>query len=77
MAYDFFRAIRRLEIRVRKRFPGETFLEGNPKKAGEWVVNYSSPRICATVTRTRQGMIEEIEAAGFDYVPQKRIYRRQ
>ena len=76
MAFDFFRAIRRLEIQVRKRLPGETFLEGDPKKAGEWVVSYSSPRVCATVTRTRAGMIEEIEAAGFEYVPQKRIYRR-
>ena len=77
MAFDFFRAIPRLEIRVRKRLPGETFLEGDPKKAGEWVVDYSSPRICATVTRTRPGMIEEIEAAGFEYSPRKRVYRRQ
>lgn len=77
MAFDFFRAIRRLEIRVRKRLPGEAFLEGDPKKAGEWVIDYLSPRVCATVTRTRAGMIEEIEAAGFEYVPQKRIYRRE
>lgn len=76
MAFDFFRAIHMLEIRVRKRLPGETFLEGDPKKAGEWVIGYSSPRVCATVTRTLKGMIEEIEAAGFEYVPRKRVYRR-
>ena len=77
MAFEFFRAISPLEIRVRKRLPGEAFLEGDPEKAGEWVVDYSSPRICATMPFTRKRMIEEIEAAGFEYSPRKRVYRRQ
>ena len=77
MAFDFFRAISPLEIMVRKRLPGETFLEGDPRIAGEWIVTYSSPRDSVQVSRTRQGMIEEIKAAGFEYSPRKRVYRRQ
>ena len=77
MAFDFFRAISPLEIRVRPRRAGENVLVGDPRIAGEWVMTYSSPRVCATVTRTRQGMIEESKAAGFEYSPRKRVYRRQ
>lgn len=76
MAFDFFRAISPLEIRVRPRRAGEVLLCGDPRDDGNWVINYSSPRVCATMPLTRKRMIEEIEAAGFEYVPQKRIYRR-
>lgn len=76
MAIEFFRAISPLEIRVRPRRAGENVLIGDPRIAGDWIVTYSSPRDSVQVSRTRKGMIEEIEAAGFEYVPQKRIYRR-
>ena len=76
MAFEFFRAISPLEIMVRPRRAGETLLCGDTREDGDWVINYSSPRVCATMPLTRNRMIEEIEAAGFDYVPQKRIYRR-
>lgn len=74
MSFEFFRAISPLEIRVRPRRAGEVIFD--PRTDGEWVMTYSSPRVCATMPFTRKRMIEEIEAAGFDYVPQKRIYRR-
>ena len=77
MAFDFFRAISPLEIKVRPRRAGETLLCGDPREDGNWVISYSSPRVCATMPLTRKRMIEEIEAAGFEYSPHKRVYRRQ
>ena len=77
MAFDFFRAISPLEIRVRPRRAGETLWRGDTREAGDWVINYSSPRVCATMPFTHKRMIEEIEAAGFEYSPRKRVYRRQ
>ena len=77
MAFDFFRAISPLEIKVRPRRAGENVLVGDPRIAGDWIVTYSSPRDSVQVSRTRQGMIEEIKAAGFEYSPRKRVYRRQ
>ena len=76
MALDFFRAISPLEIKVRPRRDGEDVLIGDPRIAGDWIVTYSSPRDSVQVSRTRKGMIEEIEAAGVEYSPRKRIYRR-
>ena len=76
MAFDFFRAISPLEIKVRPRRAGETILCGDPREDGNWVINYSSPRVCATMPLTRERMIEEIEAAGFEYSPHKLVYRR-
>lgn len=75
MAFEFFRAISPLEIRVRPRRAGEVIF--NPRTDGDWVIDYSSPRVCATMPLSRKRMIEEIEAAGFEYSPHKRIYRRQ
>lgn len=77
MAFDFFRAISPLEIRVRPRRAGETLLCGDTREDGDWVINYSSPRVCATMPLTRKRVIEEIKAAGFEYSPRKRVYRRQ
>lgn len=77
MAFDFFRAISPLEIKVRPRHAGETLLCGDKHDDGDWVIDYSSPRVCATMPLTRKRMIEEIEAAGFEYSPRKRVYRRQ
>lgn len=76
MAFEFFRAISPLEIRVRKRLSGEALLCWGPREGGDWVINYSSPRVCATMPLTRKRMIEEIEAAGFEYSPHQRVYRR-
>ena len=75
MAFDFFRAISPLEIRVRPRRAGEVIFD--PREDGNWVISYSSPRVCATMPLTRKRMIEEIEAAGFEYSPRQRVYRRQ
>ena len=44
MAFDFFRAISPLEIKVRPRRAGENVLVGDPRIAGDWIVTYSSPR---------------------------------
>lgn len=76
MAFEFFRAISPLEIKVRPRRAGETLLCGYSRDDGDWVISYSSPRVCATMPLTRKRMIEEIEAAGFEYAPWKRVYRR-
>lgn len=76
MAFDFFRAISPLEITVRPRRAGETLLCGDPREDGNWVISYSSPRVCATMPLTRKRMIEEIEAAGFKYSPHQQVYRR-
>lgn len=75
MAFEFFRAISPLEIRVRPRRAGEVIFD--PRTDGEWVMTYSSPRVCATMPFTRKRMIEEIEAAGFKYSPRIRVYRRK
>lgn len=77
MAFEFFRAISPLEIKVRPRRAGEALLCGNPHDDGDWVIGYSSPRVCATMPLTRERMIEEIEAAGFEYSPNQRVYRRR
>ena len=77
MAFDFFRAISPLEIKVRPRRADEALLCGDKRDDGGWVIDYSSPRVCATMPLTRKRMIEEIEAAGFEYSPRKRVYRRQ
>lgn len=73
--FEFFRAISPLEIRVRPRRAGEVIFD--PRTDGDWVIDYSSPRVCATMPLTRKRMIEEINAAGFEYSPRKRVYRRQ
>ena len=76
MAFDLFRHLAPLDIRVRKLRPHEDVVRGDPHIAGDWVIAYSSPRASIQVSRTRLGMIEEIEAAGFEYAPRKRVYRR-
>ena len=49
MAFDFFRAISPLEIRIRKRRAGEVIFD--PRTDGEWVMTYSSPRVSSTFPR--------------------------
>lgn len=73
--FEFFRAISPLEIRVRPRRAGEVIF--NSRTDGDWVIDYSSPRVCATMPLSRKRMIEEIKAAGFEYSPSKRVYRRK
>ena len=76
MTLEFFRAISPLEIKVRPLRAGETLLRCYSRDDGDWMIDYSSPRVCATMPLTRKRMIEEIEAAGFEYSPHKRVYRR-
>lgn len=70
-----------IEITVRKLHAGNDVWRDNvifygAAEEGEWQLTISTNAGDMLVSRTRQGMIDELEAAGFEYVPQKRIYRR-
>ena len=70
-----------IEITVRKLRAGDDVWRDNvifygAAEEGEWQLTISTNAGDSLVSRTRQGMIDELDAAGFEYVPQKRIYRR-
>ena len=70
-----------IEITVRKLHAGDDVWRDNvifygAAEEGEWQLTISTNAGDSLVSRTRQGMIDELDAAGFEYVPQKRIYRR-
>lgn len=70
-----------IEITVRKLHAGEDVWRDNvifygAAEEGEWQLTISTNAGDRLVSRTRQEMIDELGAAGFEYVPQKRIYRR-
>lgn len=81
MAFIGFNNVTPIEITVHKLHAGEDVWRDNvlfygAAEDGEWQVAISTKDGDIRVTRTRQGMIDELEAAGFEYVPQKRVYCR-
>ena len=81
MAFIGFNNVKPLEITVRKLHAGDDVWRDNvifygAAENGEWQIAISTKDGDILTNRTRQGMIEEIEAAGFEYVPRKRVYRR-
>ena len=81
MAFIGFNNVKPLEITVRKLHAGDDVWRDNvifygDAYEGEWQLTISTKDGDILTNRTRQEMIEEIEAAGFEYVPRKRVYRR-
>lgn len=81
MAFIGLKNVKPLEITVRKLHAGEDVWRDNvifygAAEDGEWQVTISTKDGDIRTNRTRQGMIDELDAAGFEYVPQKRVYRR-
>ena len=81
MAFIGLNNVKPLEITVRKLHAGDDVWRDNvvfhgAAENGEWLLTISTKDGDIRTNRTRKGMIEEIEAAGFEYVPRKRIYRR-
>lgn len=81
MAFIGFNNVKPLEITVRKLHAGDDVWRDNvifygAAENGEWQIAISTKDGDILTNRTRKGMIEEIEAAGFEYVPRKRVYRR-
>lgn len=71
-----------IEITVRKLHAGNDVWRDNAifygaAEEGEWQVTISTKDGDIRTNRTRQGMIDELEAAGFEYSPHKRVYRRE
>lgn len=81
MAFIGLNNVKPLEITVRKLHAGDDVWRDNvifygAAENGEWQIAISTKDGDILTNRTRKGMIEEIEAAGFEYVPRKRVYRR-
>lgn len=81
MAFVGLKNVTPIEITVRKLHAGDDVWRDNvifygAAEDGEWQVTISTKDGDIRTNRTRQGMIDELEAAGFEYVPQKRVYRR-
>ena len=81
MAFVGLKNVTPIEITVRKLHAGDDVWRDNvifygAAEEGEWQLTISTKDGDILTNRTRQGMIEEIEAAGFEYVPRKRVYRR-
>lgn len=81
MAFIGLNNVKPLEITVRKLHSGDDVWRDNvifygAAENGEWQIAISTKDGDILTNRTRKGMIEEIEAAGFEYVPRKRVYRR-
>ena len=71
-----------IEITVRKLHAGNDVWRDNvifygAAEEGEWQLTISTNAGDMLVSRTRQGMIDELDAAGFEYSPHQRVYRRQ
>lgn len=81
MAFVGLKNVTPIEITVRKLHAGDDVWRDNvifygAAENGEWQLTISTKDGDIRTNRTREGMIEEIEAAGFECVPRKRVYRR-
>ena len=73
--------IKHIEITARKLHAGDDVWRDNvifygAAEKGEWQVTISLKDGDIRKSGTREWMIDQLEAAGFEYVPRKRIYRR-
>ena len=81
MAFVGLNKVEHIEVRVKKIYHGMDIIIDNalaPLKGedGDYQITISCERVHIKTVRRLGGLIDELEAMGFEYVPRKQVYRR-
>ena len=81
MAFVGLNKVEHIEVKVKTIHHGMDVIIDNALahckgEDGDYQITISWERGCIKTVRRLGGLIEELEAIGFEYVPRKRVYRR-
>ena len=81
MVFVGLNKVEHIEVKVKKVRKGmdiiiDNALARHKGEDGDYQITISWECGCIKTTRRLAGMIDELEAMGFEYVPRKRVYRR-